>query len=399
MGQDINLIFSLIFDQANIAQAINILTNTILISLFLALGLDAFHEHVVWDLHSRFSWPKSLWVARLLVGIELSLDNFLDLITPACVVGSIDLRTDYDRACARSLSNIFGSLISMPAKLLRPTLFKFLLFLIMLTWYVPSWPGRLIETLSWGLQVSIVWVNKFPLGDYIKQLNAAAALLCTLLFGGAFAIYRANKRRRDEKLEKALEYQERMINALHDLRWAARKNIDALHKEIKNLSPYIRISSEREERGNNEFIYNNALPWMQKRDISAGFEPVGEYVNKVVDSLVEIEKQNLSKEYFFINRSVSRLILRMDLYSQAAAQTLGQSFLDPSYVSELFSKWLAHLSWLDEKEREHKLREYIENLLAESIKNEVLLSRFLKKSKGGGIFKRILFGIGSAPGV
>lgn len=399
MGEDINLIFSLIFDRANIAPTINILTSTILCGFFLALGLDSFRERVVWDLHSKIRCRKSLWGARLLAETELSLDNLLDRLTPDCVAGSIDLRTDYDRACARNPSNVLGSLILMPVRLLRPTPFKILLFLIMLTWYVPTWPGSLIEPLSLDLQVAGVWLYEFSLVDYSKQLNAMAALLCTLLFGGAFTIYRAKIRRRDEKLAKALEYQEQIVDALYELRRAVRKNIDALHKEINNLALYIPPTAGYKERRNDEIGYAPGLPWMTKRDISSSLQPLAEYVNKIIESLVEIEKQNLSKEYFAINRSASQYILRLGLYSREAAQNLGQSFLDPPYIGKLFTEWFAHLSWLDKEDRERKLRGHAENLLAEAIKEEVLLSRFLKKSEGEGFFKRIFFGMGSTPGI
>lgn len=389
MSEFARLLFELIFDSANIVPAAEFLTWAMFYSMTITLALVVLREHMLSNLHYRLRGGGGLWRVRLTEETNLLLDDLLAWFTPTAAFGTIDSETKYDRACALTPVSVAMSFASAPARFLRPTPFKILVVIVTLTHCVPAWPVEMYRRSLPHVLTLPTYLQGLDLIGLINRLQASTALFAALLCGGAFALYRAALRRRASKLEDALEYSDRIAGALKEILNITRKNINTLHARLNDLPSYFPPSESDEQ-----------LRWHHPAlgrhdDFSVHFASFEEYTKKITDSLTHIEEENLTSEYFEVNRRAWSELLSLGLYSAESAGRLPRELLDASYVEELFGGWFSQLNSHPKKERDQEIKKRARSLLADVVENEVKLTRFLRKIGRAGILKRTLFGLGS----
>lgn len=389
MGELTRSILDVVFESANIPAAVQVLSWAGLNAVIVTASVVTLREYALWNIHYRLRGVGGLWRMRLTEEVNIILDDWLAWFTPVAAFGSIDTDNKYDRACAMTPASIWRTVIDAPARFFHLTPFKLLVILATLTQFVPTWPLVLYHrSLPYLLGIPS-YVQGIDFFGSVNRFQAGAALLAAALCGGTFAVHRASRRRKAGKLESALEYSDRITDVLREVLRVARKNINTLNARINDLPSYFPPSeSDTQQR------WFHSMPF-GRSDFSVHFDSFEEEAKKIADILKQIEEENLTGEYFEINRRVSSELLSLGLYSSDAAGRLTHTFLDPSYVKEICENWFSQLSWRPQAERDEEIKKWARGLLTEAIADEVRLSRLLWRTGRSGILRRILFGIGT----
>lgn len=389
MSQLTQSLLEALLDPENFAHAVQILFWAGLYAVIITVSLVVLREQALWRLHHRVRGTGGLWRIRLIEETYITLNDWIAWLTPAGAIGSTDTGTQYDRACAWTPWSIARAVAAAPAGLLRPTPFKILVTLVTLTVFAPGWTGVLYRRLLPYALALPAYVQSVDLLGPVTKLQAGAALLACALFGGTFAMHRASRSRRAGKLEQALEYNDRMTDALEEILRVARKNISTLHARAGDLPTYFPPSeSDTQQRWYNPMLFG-------RNDFSAHFDSFGEEAEKVADLLRRIEEENLRGEYYEINRRASGELLWLGLFSSDSAVRLTRKLLDASHVKEVCDDWLSRLGPRPEAERNEEIKKWARGLLTDAIEHEVRLTRLLWRTRRVGVLRRILFGIGT----
>lgn len=390
MVETIYFLLTLVFDEANLVPALKIAGWTFNCAFLLTVALVVLKDKLLWGFYYGFRCRRSLWACRFMAETYYFTDKLLESLTPACALGSYEDGNKYNRAVALNPLHLSGRLASAPARLLRPTPFKVVLVLLMLTWYEPLWPGKVFDLAAPLIYPAFSELSRFEVADYIGYWKELLAALLSLLGGTTFALYKANWKRKETKIERAADLRDALFRELREIRRAARHNIDQLQKMSKDVRHYL---PERPRKDRRPSLPRACLgiPETAGGRFAAHFRSFSAHVEKACEVLRAVEAENLEGEYFEINRADYDKVLHLGLYSADAAKRLAGELLDAGHLQELFDAWFESPAFGERKDLEAEVQRRLREQLAEAIYNEMLLSRLLDKGGRPGLLRRAVY--------
>lgn len=322
--------------------------------LFLAFGVVVliydliihFIRHdILGRLYTRIRCYGGLRFMTIVAEIYYVFDKLFKNLSLGMVRYGFTEDNDFRRYRGYGFISILDSIKSLIMKMFVIDPYNMVIWITMYTYFNHGWfYGIYNNFVATDYNVLLSSISFTKIKNLLEQISAFWWLMVTLVSG--YGIYlQVSKKIAEEKLKKALEYQEKIEQHLSEIVYLSEKNINALGLQIEYFPDYycqLVTDTDKYLIQGRRLVSTKSYSMYHIITIETLVSYYYSYtdeIKKITDILENIENEGLRAAFKRINKPVMYEVVRLGLYSAKSFKHIGEELLEKEYMRQFLQNW------------------------------------------------------------